>query len=1033
MKKTKTKHLGYLRRFSLVFCGLVLLATTLLAMFPAQQISADPVVSAATAASKAKTYCTLPDWGYTSDLFNAGVKDAPLSEVGACEIGYTDGILGKQVQASVACSGLKNLSGVSDNKGVYDKNGPKMLDACTGGFNQGLREFILNGTLNNPSPITSQESTSKADAYCTSEKYSTSPDTSFSPPASAFTGCEAGYTASISGLQGIDPINGGEACDKYKNNNGDTDVYNACQAGFLQGLREFEKTDGIVTPASPGNGNTSSAGATAGSTGSSSTNSGTQALTCDNQTPGLGWILCPVINLLAKLISGVDALINSELAVGTTGGSDQPDAIFADSNGTCSAGDACANYKTAWTNFRNIALGLMVVAGLIIVTSQALGMELLDAYTVRKTLPRLLVAALAITLSWPLMQFAVTLSNDLGFGVNDLLESPFPKTVVHLDFGSSLAAGAGIAVGYLTVGAFGILMFALSGALAVIVALLVLILRQVVIIVLIILAPLAIVAYILPNTQRIYKLWWESFSKALIMFPLIVALIAAGHIFAGVVSSRSTGFTDQIIGFVAYFAPYFLIPATFKFAGGALSTIGGGLHGRSQGIFGGIANKRKANTADRIKRARSGGIYRKDLGQFNRPFARNADGSRKTWSVGRALNKFGDYTLDADEVVPLKIGSTDLLGLKKKPGIPGFRRGAARDKAKIEHAEHAQTAKAAQEINPGYKGGRLLGGLVTGSEHDYLKGLSTENQDKVTEQFGGTDENGNRVWRAPSSYKERTQLANIMATSSDSEAREAGVELAAAAPLIEQYAQSADTKRVDPKMIGLMAAAQAGRLGIDDVVANHNHELHLGNKEKATHETTQLQDLLTPKRVSAARGHAIAYNDDGTAYNVYKEGASKVPGESGPMSEKAQNSAARISTPELAQVKSEDLEGEMAETWVAGASEVEMEWGTDARTGERRVQPVIENGHKVPKRNPQALARAREMQDRLKNIGTYKQGDSDVGVKLRGIWGRIGRDEAELEWGTSRGDQNDANAPIVRPGAPGTPGAPGAPGPEGSQ
>lgn len=57
-----------------------------------------------------------------------------------------------------------------------------------------------------------------------------------------------------------------------------------------------------------------------------------------------------------------------------------PDAIFHD------------NFKKSWNVFRNLGLGLVVIAGLFMVISQALGLDILDAYTIRKLMPRLAIA-----------------------------------------------------------------------------------------------------------------------------------------------------------------------------------------------------------------------------------------------------------------------------------------------------------------------------------------------------------------------------------------------------------------------------------------------------------------------------------------------------------------------------------------------------------------------------------------------------------------------------------------------------------------
>src|SRR6185312_3712285 len=123
--------------------------------------------------------------------------------------------------------------------------------------------------------------------------------------------------------------------------------------------------------------------------------------------------------------------------------------------------------------------------------------------------------------------------------------------------------------------------------------------------------PVAIVAYILPNTERVYKLWWESFSKALLMFPLIAGFIAAGRVFSAV-ALHSGGILNGFIGFAAYFAPYFLIPATFKLAGGAIRQIGGFVNDRSRGGFDRLRNFRANQMKNRVNRARTGGLYRDD-------------------------------------------------------------------------------------------------------------------------------------------------------------------------------------------------------------------------------------------------------------------------------------------------------------------------------------------------------------------------------------------------------------------------------------
>jgi len=320
-----------------------------------------------------------------------------------------------------------------------------------------------------------------------------------------------------------------------------------------------------------------------GSSGSTAAEDAESQLACDAGSNPLSWIMCPAIDAMVDIINEVDGIITDQLTIKTNN-------IFCENKGSCNA------YYSAWQSFRNIALGLMAVVGLIILIAQALGMEILDAYVIRKTLPRLLIAAVGITLSWPIMNLFVQFTNDLGLGIRHLIYLPFAQLngEIDLNFGSGAsdgifnfifgAAGTGLAVIGIIGGIGALLLYAITGMLAVLVAIIVLVLRQVLITLLVILAPIAIIAYVLPNTLKIYKFWWESFSKALLMFPLIAAFIASGRVFSAI-ALESKGPVSQLIGFVAYFAPYFLIALTFRFAGGALSQLGGFVNDRSKGGF----------------------------------------------------------------------------------------------------------------------------------------------------------------------------------------------------------------------------------------------------------------------------------------------------------------------------------------------------------------------------------------------------------------------------------------------------------------
>lgn len=364
---------------------------------------------------------------------------------------------------------------------------------------------------------------------------------------------------------------------------------------------------------------------TAGAPSSPTANPGDLAINCGTRLAvilnPLNWIMCPIVEGLATIVKTLDAGINNMLTINTNN-------IFVTN----------PQYKTAWSHMRTYALIFLVIATLIIVISQALGFEILDAYTVRKVLPRLLISAIAITVSWQFMLFFVTLSNDLGNGIRAIIYAPFSSligTTLNLGGGGLFIAdliGAGAIV---ALGVPGLLSFIATAALAVAVAFLVLVVRQIVIVLLILVAPIAIVCYILPNTKKVFDMWWDSFAKGLMMFPIIAAFIAVGRVGAAVASSQGGGI-NSFIAFVSYFAPYFLIPLTFKLAGGALGSLGGMVNDRGRGGFDRLKNYRKNTIATRGRNLKAGSLYQdRGVGKvINSAGRRSAVGMRGRFGVG---------------------------------------------------------------------------------------------------------------------------------------------------------------------------------------------------------------------------------------------------------------------------------------------------------------------------------------------------------------------------------------------------------------
>ena len=320
---------------------------------------------------------------------------------------------------------------------------------------------------------------------------------------------------------------------------------------------------------------------------------------------------------------------------------------------------------------------------------------MLDAYTLRKTIPRLVVAAILISISWPLLSFAVQLSNDLGNGVLYLIETPFHslKDIVH--FGNVvfdlLSAGAILALGII-----GLLSFLLTAAVAIFIAIITLIVRQILVIGLLIISPIAIVAYILPNTEKIFKLWRSSFIGVLIAFPIISMFIATGRVFSAIAANADgQNPVYQIIAFIAYFAPYFMLPLAFKMSGGVMGSVAGAINSRGAGARKMLSAYRSNKTKENLGKIKN----------FSRFSDKTALGRGANTALGALANprslKNGRGSLAA-----ARLGGQTLQGMTNLKSDPNFEANknddnfliaVANSKLAQEKLENAQQALAAEE------------------------------------------------------------------------------------------------------------------------------------------------------------------------------------------------------------------------------------------------------------------------------------------------------------------------------------------------
>ena len=334
--------------------------------------------------------------------------------------------------------------------------------------------------------------------------------------------------------------------------------------------------------------------------------------TCTSQIGAIGWLICPTTGLLAKGIDALYGLIQGLLDV-------KPLEMKGDSP-----------IYQVWSYMRNIANICFIIFLLVIIYSQITGYGI-NNYGVKKSLPRLIVTAMVVNFSFLFCAIAVDISNILGNGLKDLLagiaESAISSGAVdgsktatgfYSLFSTVAAGGAGLALSFAFPGGpLGLLLafipLIIGGIISVIVGLLVLGLRQALVIFLVSISPIAFVLYILPNTEKHFQKWKNTFSQMLFFYPMFSMLFGVSKLASMVLITSATTPFGLLVGAAVQVLPLLLAAGLMKLSGSALggisnvlNSLGNNLSGRATKALSPIqeANRQKA-IENAMKRQRS--------------------------------------------------------------------------------------------------------------------------------------------------------------------------------------------------------------------------------------------------------------------------------------------------------------------------------------------------------------------------------------------------------------------------------------------
>ncbi len=346
---------------------------------------------------------------------------------------------------------------------------------------------------------------------------------------------------------------------------------------------------------------------------------------CDVQ--GIGWFICPVSNWLADGIDYMYSALQQFLKTKPLETTNQNSGIY-----------------LAWVIMRNISNVAFIVAFLVIIYSQLTSVGISN-YGVKKMIPRLVIAAVLVNLSFTICAILLDLSNIAGYAFQDAFMG-IKNTISTVGENTSTwtwseVISTALSNGALAVGAVAfttellpmLVPAATLAGLTLLLILLIMAARQALIIILIIISPLAFVCYLLPGTEKWFKKWRDSFLTMLVFFPAF-SVVFGGAQLAGILiiqnASGPNGAIMHVLGMLVQIIPLAITPLIMKFSGGVLGKFAGFVNDKNKGWY----DRTKNWSKGRREIIRNKKLANPNMARFNPNRLR-----RWTDHNGRALKK----------------------------------------------------------------------------------------------------------------------------------------------------------------------------------------------------------------------------------------------------------------------------------------------------------------------------------------------------------------------------------------------------------
>ena len=369
------------------------------------------------------------------------------------------------------------------------------------------------------------------------------------------------------------------------------------------------------------------------SSGEGTTNNGLTGDGCQASLGAIGWLVCPTTGKIAEAVDWLYDKIQDILVINPI-----------------SSEDGSPIYEI-WKYCRGLTNIVFIIFLLVVIYSQITGLGISN-YGIKKALPKLIVVVILVNLSFFICSLVVDLSNIIGNSLRGLFDSVQEAAVAGMSAGesgasatdlalaeadmfSAIATGSALAIGGTVIafetGAIWMLIPVVLGAIvAVATGLITIALRQAVVALLVMISPLAIVAYMLPNTENLFTKWRKLLTQMLVFYPMFSLLFGASAL-AGfaIIASAQDGF-GLILGTAVQIFPLFFSWKLMQMSGTFLGDINAKIRTLAARPVGGArawSDSRKMSSRQKHLAAGSSVMPSRRLMQYmsNRKVAREAE------------------------------------------------------------------------------------------------------------------------------------------------------------------------------------------------------------------------------------------------------------------------------------------------------------------------------------------------------------------------------------------------------------------------